>query len=408
MYQLMIVDDETMSREMLQKYIETRLPAYQVTHTCSNGLEALEAFRQSPVDILLIDIRMPVMDGLELLEQLNRLTSNYVPVIISSYGEFEYAKAAMRLGVTHYLLKPLDFKELTLALQAASQTLSFKRIAYCPPVQNDDQELYLTGILAGKYTDAGSAAARFSCLDFPFAYDKSGNGFYIRIEFFDTEMWIYGHDALLTAISNLIRLQYPSLFLLPLPDSKEQCDYFIFDDTGGSMDFESLGGQISQILKISLSLRLLLRFSSMEQLRLAAFDGQLSELRAAATGEFYNPECAGPGEDNDVIRARIENAVLFMKENYALDLTRDMVAESVYMSGAYFSRCFKQVTGITYKDYLIEIRMQKAVEFLKTNQKISEIALKVGYPNPNRFNINFRHYTSYTPSEYRTYVLKMI
>ncbi|MCI9143300.1 MAG: helix-turn-helix transcriptional regulator, partial [Lachnospiraceae bacterium] len=142
--------------------------------------------------------------------------------------------------------------------------------------------------------------------------------------------------------------------------------------------------------------------------RLAAFDGQLLELRAAAADELYNLECAGPSEDNDVIRARIENAVLFMKENYALDLTRDMVAESVYMSGAYFSRCFKQVTGITYKDYLIEIRMQKAVEFLKTNQKISEIALKVGYPNPNRFNINFRHYTSYTPSEYRTYVLKMI
>lgn len=408
MYQLIIVDDETMSQEILQKYIETRLPAYQVTHVCHNGLEALEAFRRSPADIILVDIRMPVMDGLELIGQLNRITSNYVPIVISSYGEFEYAQAAMRLGVTHYLLKPLDFKELTLALQAASRTLAFKRSAYGPPVQNDDQELYLTGILAGKYTDMDTAASHFSNLGFPFAYDKSGEGFYVHIDFVDTEMWIYGHDALLTAVGNLIRLQYSSLFLLPLPGSREHCAYFIFGDACDTINFEALRSQIRQILKVSLNFRLLLRFPSMETLRLMALDGQLAEFTDAADAALNNMEDTCSCADSDAVRTRIENAILFMRENYALDLTRDMVAQSVYMSGAYFSRCFKDVTGIAYKDYLIELRMQKAVELLKTNQKISDIALKVGYPNPGRFNINFRHYTSYTPSEYRTYVLKMI
>ena len=70
--------------------------------------------------------------------------------------------------------------------------------------------------------------------------------------------------------------------------------------------------------------------------------------------------------------------------------------------------CFKLITSVSYKDYLTEIRMQKAIELLKTNARISDIAQKVGYNNPNRFNVNFRHYTSYTPSEYRTYVLKML
>ena len=97
-----------------------------------------------------------------------------------------------------------------------------------------------------------------------------------------------------------------------------------------------------------------------------------------------------------------------MQEHYAEDLTRDHVAEKVYMSGAHFSRCFKLITSVSYKDYLTEIRMQKAIELLKTNARISDIAQKVGYNNPNRFNVNFRHYTSYTPSEYRTYVLKML
>lgn len=407
MYQIMIIDDETMSQEMLQKYIETRLPAYRITQVCNNGLEALEAFRQSPADILLVDIRMPVMDGLELIEHLNHITSNYVPIIISSYGEFEYAKAAMRMGVTHYLLKPLDFKELDQALQAASQTLSFKRIAYAPTVQDDDQELYLTGILAGKYTDREAAASRFSELSFPFPYEKSGNGFYVRIDFHDTSLWIYGHDSLITAVCTLIRLQYAPLFLLPVLDSQEHCDFFIVMPSENSMDFEALCSQIRQILQISLNLRPLLCFTSIEQLRQAVLRGQLPKISVADTA-IYDTDYACSNEDNDAIRSRIENAIQFMKENYSLDLTRDMVAESVYMSGAYFSRCFKQITNTTYKDCLIEIRMQKAAELLKTNQKISDIALQVGYPNPNRFNINFRHYTSYTPSEYRTYVLKMI
>lgn len=407
MYQIMIVDDETMSQEMLQKYIETRLPAYRITQICNNGLEALEAFRQLPADILLVDIRMPVMDGLELIEHLNHITSNYVPIIISSYGEFEYAKTAMRMGVTHYLLKPLDFKELDQALQAASQTLSFKRIAYAPTVQDDDQELYLTGILAGKYTDRETAASRFSELNFPFPYEKSGNGFYVRIDFHDTSLWIYGHDSLITAVCTLIRLQYAPLFLLPVLDSQEHCDFFFVMPSENSMDFEALCSQIRQILQISLSLRPLLCFTSIEQLRQAVLRGQLPII-SVADAAIYDTDYACSNEDNDAIRSRIENAIQFMKENYSLDLTRDMVAESVYMSGAYFSRCFKQITNTTYKDCLIEIRMQKAVELLKTNRKISDIALQVGYPNPNRFNINFRHYTSYTPSEYRTYVLKMI
>lgn len=407
MYQIMIVDDEISSQDMVQKYIEARLPACQIIHVCNNGAEALEAFRQAPADIILVDIRMPIMNGLELIEQLNKITSDYVPIIISSYGEFEYAKTAMRMGVTHYLLKPLDFKELTSALQAASQTLSFKRIPH-PPVQDDDQELYLMNLLAGKYTDRSTAVSHFGKLGFPFTYDNSGNGFYVHIDFLNTDGWIYGHDSLLTAIGNLIRLQYMPLFSLPLFGNQEHCDYFILAAADNLIDFPALCEQIRQLLGISLNLKLQLDFTSIEQLRLAALREKLPQLSDAVAADIYNTEDTSLDTDNDLIRTSIENAISFMKENYASDLTRDMVAESVYMSGAHFSRCFKQITGTAYKDYLIEIRMQKAVELLKTNRKISEIALRVGYPNPNRFNINFRHYTSYTPSEYRIRVLKMI
>ena len=167
MYRIMLVDDEIVSQNIVQQYIATRLPGYQISAVLNNGWEALQAFRDSPADIMLVDIRMPVMDGLTLIEKLNEISNDYVPIIISSYGEFEYAKTAMKLGVAHYLLKPLDFKELTHALEAAAKTLEFKRIAYTSLTwQDDNQELYLTDVLKGKYPDRALAQADFSELDF--------------------------------------------------------------------------------------------------------------------------------------------------------------------------------------------------------------------------------------------------
>lgn len=72
------------------------------------------------------------------------------------------------------------------------------------------------------------------------------------------------------------------------------------------------------------------------------------------------------------------------------------------MSGSHFSRCFRMVTNTSYTDYVIEFRMKKAMELLKTSLSIQEIAQRVGYSNANRFTINFRHYASCTPTEYRT------
>lgn len=95
MYRIMIVDDETLIQDSIQNYISQNMPSYRITGIYGNGVDALAAFRKSPADIVLIDIRMPQMDGLELIRQLNQLRVYYVPIIISSYSEFTYAKTAM-------------------------------------------------------------------------------------------------------------------------------------------------------------------------------------------------------------------------------------------------------------------------------------------------------------------------
>lgn len=400
MYKIMIVDDEKMSQDMIQKYITARLPEYQVSAVCGNGLEALHSFEETPADIVLVDIRMPVMDGLALIEKLNRLSQDYVPIIVSSYGEFEYAKTAMKLGVKHYLLKPLDFKELTHALEVASHTLKSNRLARASLSSRDDeQEAFFMDVLTGKYPYPKLVSRRFAELSFPFPYDRSA-GIYFHLSFSQPENWGYGREGLHTAICNLITFTYTPRFIVPLFRKPDSCNYLMILEDRESLSFDSLCRQAEQILGISLAPHVLLPFASIEQLY-----SQQTKLTPAASPSPAFEDKLNP-EENTAIQIGIEKAIEYMKEHYAEDLTRDDVAEKVFMSGAHFSRCFKMITNTTYKDYLTEIRMLKAIELLNTNTQIQDIALKVGYPNPNRFNINFRQYTSYTPSEYRTQILK--
>ena len=405
MYTIMIVDDEVISQEIIQEFIESHLPDYRVISCCCTGQEALETFQRNPVDIVLTDIRMPIMDGLTLIEQLNKISKIYIPIIISSYSEFEYAKSAMRLGVTYFLLKPLDFKELTHTLTASARSLDLKHLTRRTMTWLDDnQELYMINLLSGKYHDRNAAAKDFSALDFPFTYE-GGCGICLQIDLTNTDNWIYGKETLVTAITNLINLLYAPLFLLPLFRQKFSCDYLLIKDSDDLPDFTALTEQVSQMLEITISVHPLFHFSSLEQLRNGSFNRFVPEFQELSS---IPEDTESQNLDRSMIQTSIENAIAYMKEHYMEDISRDDVAEKIYMSGAHFSRCFKMVTNTSYKDYLTEIRMQKAIELLKTNMKIQDIALQVGYPAPNRFNINFRHYTSYSPTEYLIHVLKMI
>ena len=398
MLQIMIVDDETMSQEIIKRYIDTYLPQYHVSCICNNGHEALSHFRQNPIDIVLADIHMPIMNGLTLISELNKITTDYVPIIISGYGEFEYAKSAMSLGVNYYLLKPLDFTELNDCLFAAEHTLNSNRFLHTNiNWLEENQEIFFSNLLNGLYQTKELALNHFCKLSFPFSYENA-NGIYIQINIQQSHMQTYEEDYLHTAIKNLLKLIYLPQYLIALFKQDNKCNYLLVTENSSQLSFEDLYVQCAQILGTEITLNSLLVFTSLEDIRTQNIITSKDVLEENDT-ELLKDES---------IKICIEKAIAYMKEHYAEDLTREDVAEKVYMSGAHFSRCFKIVMHTTYKDYLTEIRMQKAIELLKTNARIQDIAKQVGYPSPNRFNINFRHYTSYTPSEYRIKVLKII
>lgn len=113
MYKVMIVEDEKIIRAGLRKIIEQMDAYYTVSQECSDGIQAWELFQRNMPDLVITDIRMKSMSGLELITKIREANSDIPIIIVSGYSDFEYAKKALRLQVRDYLLKPISVKELT-------------------------------------------------------------------------------------------------------------------------------------------------------------------------------------------------------------------------------------------------------------------------------------------------------
>lgn len=108
MYKVLVVDDEEIIRLGLSSIIDWEANGFSFLGTAENGVEAYELMMREPADIVITDLKMPVLNGLELIAKVKEENPETVFVILSGYGEFELAKEAMGFGVRHYLLKPCN------------------------------------------------------------------------------------------------------------------------------------------------------------------------------------------------------------------------------------------------------------------------------------------------------------
>jgi len=112
MLKIFLVEDEPSAMRYLKSIVEVKCSGYEIAGTAENGLEALEKISSTLPDIVITDIKMPVMDGIELVSHIKKQWPNIYSVIVSGYQEFEYAKNAIQCGVVDYLLKPVNINQL--------------------------------------------------------------------------------------------------------------------------------------------------------------------------------------------------------------------------------------------------------------------------------------------------------
>ena len=121
MLKLIIADDEEIIRETISELIDWSSLGIRLVGLCSDGIQAYHMILDEMPDIVLLDIKMPGLSGLELIEKIRQTDSTTQFILLSGYGEFEYAKKAMRYGVHHYLLKPCNEAQIIESIRMASR-----------------------------------------------------------------------------------------------------------------------------------------------------------------------------------------------------------------------------------------------------------------------------------------------
>lgn len=126
-YKVVLVDDEVEVIDAIEQRIHWDILGFEVVGSATNGVKALELVEKQQPDVVITDIKMPYMDGLELARRLNKEYQNIHIIIFTGFDEFEYAKEAVHLEVEEYMLKPINALELTECMKRLKKTLDKER-----------------------------------------------------------------------------------------------------------------------------------------------------------------------------------------------------------------------------------------------------------------------------------------
>lgn len=130
MIRTIVVDDEPYIRQSIITCIENTNPNFKVIAQAGNGLQAYELIHDLQPDVVFLDIRMPILDGISLLEKLQQNHLFPIRVILSGYSEFEYAKKAVHYQVFDYILKPIHLEQMEALLNNISERIMKKSLLY--------------------------------------------------------------------------------------------------------------------------------------------------------------------------------------------------------------------------------------------------------------------------------------
>lgn len=128
MYSLIIVDDEIELRNGLVNYFPWEEFGFKVENSFGSAQEAILWFKENTADVLLTDIRMPFMNGLELISKIKEIKSDSILFcLLTAHKDFQYAQKGIQLGIRHYLVKPTDFNEIGQAFREIKEELDKKQ-----------------------------------------------------------------------------------------------------------------------------------------------------------------------------------------------------------------------------------------------------------------------------------------
>lgn len=392
-WKVLIADDEPIIREGVRMAIDWSKLHMEVVAEAEDGEEALELAIRHQVDILLVDLNMPIMDGITLMKHVRESLPDARLIIITGHDEFQYAREAIRLNVAENILKPANPAQLYQVLEVVRKGLE----------EEWQQKKHL--LLASRQIRRSYPllSERF-CLEW-IEGNLSEAEVLEQMEFLQL-------PAMCPAWIGVIRWSDPALERTLIKESDRQLTMFavenivgewlqdvrhiIFRDTGGLIGviiwgaceervFSSISNSIIEYLKLSVTL-------SFKPLM-----GRLADV----------PQVYREAKQNVYRDARlspiVRRARFYLQEHYVdRELTLEKMAEDLNCNPVYLSRTLKQELGVSFSQLLTDIRMKKAVELLNaTDLSILEISEQLGYETQHYFSKVFKKTMGVSPNQYR-------
>lgn len=395
-YNLIIVDDEEWSRLSIEKYIEAFCPDFEVKALLSSGRQAIEYINKNNVDVVITDVRMSNIDGLELAEHIFVNNIKTKVIIISGYSEFEYVKMAIKFGVQDYLTKLVNPSELVEVMERVKQRLDDEKNANSDNDNKLEISLFFYDLLGGFFSDKKEAEEEYNKLNFEKSFDECVCEVleirFVNFENYKKSVWKHNENALENAIINIIDFVFGSIITLPIEADNGFCKATFFcmqrnDDISKKRFVESL----KEVLQLDAVIENAREYT-LEQICSGNMDEQDGEIekkiRFDEETEAYD----------DSVTA---NVIKYINEHYNCSLTREKIAAHFHMHSVYLGRLFKKATGKTLFEYITDIRMKHAIEFLESGFTSEEVCQKVGYEENRSFRRAFKRYFGCSVSEYK-------
>ncbi|QMV44092.1 response regulator [Cohnella cholangitidis] len=417
MLKLLIVDDDEWIREGIRRNVNWSDSGIEVVGTAADGQEGWELVRSLSPDLLLTDIRMPFMDGLELARLVQESLPRTKVIFLTGYDDFAYAKQAIQLKASDYVMKFEDNDRILQAVLAAGQELIRER---------DEQEKARKSqaLIRGKFfadligvggttdwvrRESALLGIRFAGDKFAVAVIQSED-----VKRFSRPYAMLNPELLLFSILNICEELFPSddrhdLFFV----SYNQRINVIYSFPDGLSEAETtarieevaglIRDTVAKVLKVPIRVGVggvresigLLPDSYNEALAAV----QLKDAAESSGISFSQDVRHSQGSHQNMLNRILE----VIHSRYGDEkLTLTTVAGLIHLTPTYVSTLFKKYQNVNFVDYLIRVRMEKAEELLiHSDRKAYEIAESVGYPNSQYFSVAFKKHTGCSPLEYR-------
>lgn len=345
---LIVIDDEYLAVRGIETMIRKMDVPYVFAGSAQDGVSGLKLIEEVRPDLVITDIRMPGLSGLDLIAEARKKFPDMIFSLISAYREFEYARQGLELGAVSYIDKPITRDKLQLLFARTDRLLDKRRRAE----SQDDRVSALAEI-------------RFS-----------RNIFIEKVDSSDLESW----DRELEHFRAILQDYH-----FTAEDYKNECYHLVRSVEEAYYEKWKIYDPDSH-LALYQNVEKLESKEALDEYTEMILDHVREKISAHKMGTSYR------------VVTRVIN---YINEHYAEEISLNELAEKEGVSVTYLSILIKDEVGISFIRYLTNVRMEHAKELLKRGYRVNEVSGMVGYNNYRYFTNVFKKETGLTPMEYK-------